>query len=252
MGENTRLGTHTVGEGGRFIVVSDVHGKPWLIENALKASGFREGIDRLVVAGDIVDRGPDEQGCIDLIEEYGAIVLWGNHDIARLIGYKIAEQDSMTLHRDYLLEKYHAEVGERWELVACFDGVLVSHAGISKMFAEDFEGLGRDAEALTDRLNLEFRREVDISLAGGPAKRPGVRMFKRPSPYRYRWSKPDAVGFLEDVVQVAGHDPASGRERDRLSGLGLHITDPSLLPRKGEAHLYAAIEAMRVRLTCGE
>ena len=39
------------------LVVSDVHAFPEFLEHALRRSGFRAGIDHLVFAGDLLDRG---------------------------------------------------------------------------------------------------------------------------------------------------------------------------------------------------
>jgi predicted phosphodiesterase len=52
----------------RTIVLSDAHGYPELIRNALAHSGFVAGVDRLVYAGDFVDRGDRPQECLDLID----------------------------------------------------------------------------------------------------------------------------------------------------------------------------------------
>ena len=55
----------------------------------------RKGVDRVVFAGDFLDRGPLEgaRECLAMIESCADEVLWGNHDLAILIGYKIGAQD---------------------------------------------------------------------------------------------------------------------------------------------------------------
>lgn len=57
---------------GRTIVVSDLHGCTELLHNALEHAGF-EGDGRLVVAGDLIDRGPDD--CVAEAEHSGATIL---------------------------------------------------------------------------------------------------------------------------------------------------------------------------------
>ena len=76
----------------RTFVISDAHGYPELIQEALDHGGFRPGEDGFVYAGDLLDRGPDPQGCIDLVERYATEVLLGNHELAVLLGFIVYPQ----------------------------------------------------------------------------------------------------------------------------------------------------------------
>ena len=83
----------------RTLVISDAHGYPELIRNALRHGGFRAGEDALVYAGDFVHRGPAAGECVEIVEACGRLVAsaidpdpgdvvvpWGNHDVAVLLG----------------------------------------------------------------------------------------------------------------------------------------------------------------------
>jgi hypothetical protein len=61
------------------IVVGDVHGCLDELRRLLAACGFHRG-DRLVLAGDLVAKGPDSQGVVQLAREEGAAAVVGNHD----------------------------------------------------------------------------------------------------------------------------------------------------------------------------
>ena len=61
------------------IVVGDVHGCLDELRRLLAACGFHRG-DRLVLAGDLVAKGPDSQGVVQLAREEGAAAVAGNHD----------------------------------------------------------------------------------------------------------------------------------------------------------------------------
>jgi hypothetical protein len=63
----------------RTLVVGDVHGCREELEALLAAAGFGAG-DRLVLVGDLVFRGPDSQGVVQLARERGALAVLGNHD----------------------------------------------------------------------------------------------------------------------------------------------------------------------------
>ncbi|WCK57177.1 metallophosphoesterase family protein (plasmid) [Aneurinibacillus sp. Ricciae_BoGa-3] len=66
----------------RLFVIGDIHGKRHTLE--LMLSKWNPDKERLVLLGDLIDRGEDSYGVIQLAqrlrEEYGAIVLRGNHE----------------------------------------------------------------------------------------------------------------------------------------------------------------------------
>lgn len=46
----------------------------------LEKTGYMPGVDRLILTGDLVDRGPDSVGTVHLAYQAGAEVVLGNHD----------------------------------------------------------------------------------------------------------------------------------------------------------------------------
>lgn len=65
---------------GRLVVVGDVHGMKNSLEELLKKIKFVEGEDHLVLAGDMVSKGPDSAGVVDLAVRLGATGVRGNHE----------------------------------------------------------------------------------------------------------------------------------------------------------------------------
>jgi hypothetical protein len=63
----------------RTIIVGDVHGCRSELEALLDRIAFTSG-DRLVFVGDLVARGPDSLGVLDIVRRTGAIVVRGNHE----------------------------------------------------------------------------------------------------------------------------------------------------------------------------
>ncbi len=63
----------------RTIIVGDVHGCRSELEALLDRVAFASG-DRLVFVGDLVARGPDSLGVLDIARTTGAIVVRGNHE----------------------------------------------------------------------------------------------------------------------------------------------------------------------------
>jgi len=64
----------------RTIVVGDIHGCLDEFRAIVDRVGYRQGEDRLVCAGDLVDRGPDSAGVVRYAMQIGAEAIHGNHD----------------------------------------------------------------------------------------------------------------------------------------------------------------------------
>ncbi|RRJ95026.1 metallophosphoesterase [Opitutaceae bacterium TAV4] len=63
----------------RVVVIADIHGNLAALEAVLEEIG-RLRPDRLIVAGDIVDGGPDSAACWERVKTLGCPVLRGNHE----------------------------------------------------------------------------------------------------------------------------------------------------------------------------
>ena len=63
----------------RTIIIGDLHGCRDELEALLRKCGASRD-DRLISVGDIVAKGPDSQGTVQLLREWGAEGVRGNHD----------------------------------------------------------------------------------------------------------------------------------------------------------------------------
>lgn len=64
----------------RLIFVGDVHGCREKLGHLLEKVGFRPETDHVVAVGDLVNKGPDTLGAIDLLRSIGASSVRGNQD----------------------------------------------------------------------------------------------------------------------------------------------------------------------------
>lgn len=62
------------------IVVGDVQGCLDELKELTKLVDYKKGRDRMVLAGDLVDRGPDSLGVVRYAQEQGFDCVMGNHD----------------------------------------------------------------------------------------------------------------------------------------------------------------------------
>jgi hypothetical protein len=74
----------------RTIIVGDVHGCRRELDQLLDRTRFGSG-DRLVFVGDLIARGPDSLGVLDVARRTGALIVRGNHEQKLLDWY--ADED---------------------------------------------------------------------------------------------------------------------------------------------------------------
>ena len=71
---------HASNPEGRDFVVGDLHGCRAMLDTLLDHVCFDPSRDRLFSVGDLVDRGPDSIGCLELLRESWFFPVLGNHD----------------------------------------------------------------------------------------------------------------------------------------------------------------------------
>ena len=143
----------------RRLYVGDVQGCLEPLERLLVEAGFEPGVDRLILAGDLVNKGPDNVGVLRLARRLGAEAVLGNHDVALLdiAAGRRPLRDRHTIgdvldapDRDELIEWLAAR-----PLLIVDDDVCVVHAALHPRWS--------DLSAIADRLG---RRVVEL-LRGG-------------------------------------------------------------------------------------
>jgi predicted phosphodiesterase len=83
----------------KIAVLSDVHGFSLALDRVLADIGSEPGIDQIVVAGDLVEGGPDPKGALDRLRASGAVLLQGNTD------HDLAESARSSAHFRFAQEK---------------------------------------------------------------------------------------------------------------------------------------------------
>lgn len=65
----------------RIWVVGDLHGCKTKFDQALAKVQFDAETDLIISVGDLIDRGPDSQGCLDLLQYPWFQAVLGNHEV---------------------------------------------------------------------------------------------------------------------------------------------------------------------------
>ena len=68
----------------KTLIVGDVHGCSDELDRLLEAAEWRRGERRLIFVGDLINKGPDSFGALELARESGALTMLGNHEAAFL------------------------------------------------------------------------------------------------------------------------------------------------------------------------
>ena len=83
---------------GRLIAIGDIHGCHQEFSELLERLSLTKD-DRLILLGDLVNRGPDSCRVIDLARQHDALSLLGNHEL-RLLNYRRTRETNIELETD--------------------------------------------------------------------------------------------------------------------------------------------------------
>ncbi len=183
---------------GRLITIGDIHGcHAEFAELLEQLEPARE--DRLVLLGDLVNRGPDSRKVIELAREHKAVALLGNHEL-RLLKYRRTGDKKYIKETD--LDTFEKLKSADWDYLEAmpltleepeFDVVCV-HGG----FLPDTPWRKQSAEVVT-RIQVVDRDGRPCKRADAPGAPPWADLWNgppfviyghtpRPEAYRRKWS----------------------------------------------------------------
>ena len=172
----------------RTLVIGDVHGCLDELESLVKACGVAAG-ERLVLAGDLVGKGPDSHGVIAFAREHGALGVLGNHDA------------SAVKRRMGPWEPF-----EKWAFLRTFSREDWAYLESLPLFLR----LGRDHAVVhggaMPGVPLERqKREHLLCLRSIPPTGEGTSRLLQDHPWAAKWKGPEHLVF--------GHDALRGYQR---------------------------------------
>lgn len=95
---------------GHLYVVGDLHGEFDALMKALRALSFNRAVDRLLLVGDVHDRGTHSGQCLELLREPWVDSVLGNHELMLL--NSVDEDGSLLRGRSGMYEGWMANGGE--------------------------------------------------------------------------------------------------------------------------------------------
>jgi diadenosine tetraphosphatase ApaH/serine/threonine PP2A family protein phosphatase len=177
----------------RTIVVGDVHGCLDELQALLRDCGVVRG-DRVVLAGDLVAKGPDSRGVVQLVREIGALAVLGNHDDYCIDVWRRHHQGEARRPRRWLLDTLDDSDWAFLESLPLFLRLGAEYAGgpeVAVVHAGAVPGVPLEEQERDNLLSLR-------SLVGGSA--PSRRLLMR-WPWAAAWRGPEHIVFGHDAVR---------------------------------------------------
>jgi len=170
-----------------------VHGCIDELVELLKVSGWQKS-DRLVLAGDLVAKGPDSKAVVELARAHGALSVLGNHD-AHVLKAREGQGDALKGTHRHVAETLSEADWRYLELLPLWLdfpelNTLVVHAGL----------LPHVPLAQQPRHLLLNMRSID-------AEGNGTTRVSEGSPWAERWAGPRFVVFGHDALRKLQRHP---------------------------------------------
>jgi len=112
------------------LFVGDVQGCAAELHDLLDVAGFDRQHHRLALTGDLINRGPDSAGVLDLVRGLDALTIVGNHEVALLEGRETETLNQVRKQLGSSLKGWVAWL-ESLPTFICDDGYILVHAGIA-------------------------------------------------------------------------------------------------------------------------
>ena len=177
----------------RTIIVGDVHGCVDELQALLRQCGVVRG-DRVVLAGDLVAKGPDSRGVVQLVREIGALAVLGNHDDFCIDVWRRRHQAEARHPRRWLLDTLDESDWAFLESLPLFLRLGAEGEGgpeVAVVHAGAVPGVPLEEQERDNLLSLR-------SLVGGSA--PSRRLLMR-WPWAAAWRGPEHIVFGHDAVR---------------------------------------------------
>lgn len=112
------------------LFVGDVQGCAAELRELLRAARFDRHRHRLALCGDLINRGPDSEGVLELARRLDAMAVLGNHEVSLIEGRASASLDQVRAQLARSLDEWLEWLKARPTFVVGADYILV-HAGIA-------------------------------------------------------------------------------------------------------------------------
>ncbi|ERT00202.1 hypothetical protein HMPREF1624_03573 [Sporothrix schenckii ATCC 58251] len=142
----------------RFVFVGDVHGQRKPLEELLDKIDFKVGNDHLILVGDLINKGPDSAGVVQLAMELGSSAVRGNHEDRVLVAYQSLHASDAYQPPLVKPKKAPAGIVDTTETETVNEGETEAEAERTRLVAL----ASIEAEGKIERAEAALQREMDL------------------------------------------------------------------------------------------
>lgn len=196
----------------RTILIGDIHGCLDELGDLLVACAVDWKVDRVISVGDLVAKGPDSHGVLQLVRETGIRAVLGNHDAKLLtIGAEGARTDEGDA--DHHTAVARTLDGYDWALL----GALPLYLELPELNLLVVHGGLRPGVPLAEQPRGVLMNLRSITAAGAPSNRVDGGV-----PWASLWTGPEHVVFGHDAIRgLQQHPHATGLDTGCVYGRSL-------------------------------
>jgi len=180
----------------RTIIIGDIHGCLDEFKELLGKLKYDKAEDRLILLGDLVDRGPDSVGVVKYARKLGAECVMGNHEYKfvkwfRAQGSRMAEfHDSQRFYTQFSEEDINYIMNMPTYIK--LDNVLVVHAGLKP-------GIPISAQSKEDLMYLRYTDEQRRFVSLKKINKLGSKEAAGAHFWTEYWTGPESVVYGHNV-----------------------------------------------------
>jgi bis(5'-nucleosyl)-tetraphosphatase (symmetrical) len=178
----------------RTIIVGDIHGCIDEFEELLRVLSYDKRSDRLILLGDLIDRGPDSLGVVQKARKMGLECVMGNHEYKFLKWWKSSgSQADVYDRKDFYTRFTDEDVNYifRMPTYIKLDGAVIVHAGLKP-------GIPVSAQSKDDLMYLRYtdseKRFISLKKVAKIGKEAAGAHF-----WTEFWYGPDSVVYGHNV-----------------------------------------------------
>jgi len=136
----------------RTIIIGDIHGCLEEFEELLNKLQYNKNTDRLILLGDLIDRGPDSVGVVRKAREFDLECVRGNHEVKFLKWYNGNKFYDAHKHYNEFSDDDVSYINRMPFYIKITDDLWILHAGIKP-------GLSLDKQKKDDFVFLRYTDE---------------------------------------------------------------------------------------------
>jgi|SRR5579885_1815596 len=180
----------------RTILIGDIHGCLDEFNRLLSKLDYKKTEDRIILLGDLIDRGPDSVGVVRYARQLGLESVMGNHEYKFVKWYRAQGSRMAEFHdrQDFYTQLSDEDINYIMNMPTYIklDGVLIVHAGLKP-------GIPISAQSKDDLMYLRYTDESRKFISLKKINKLGSKEAAGAHFWTEFWTGPESVVYGHNV-----------------------------------------------------